>query len=516
MSQEYEPHNGFEKSAAFYLEAAETASLSGQARLAVHLFRAAFEIELTTKPVVSGRVIVGLRKAWDIACEQGDRSTAESLFSDLAPYNSQEQNEQATLRLQTLALDQLGSMGITEDELESMASFISHEMQNPENVQLRDVLKSTLEQLGLQASEDKENQAIQKLPPIELIASPAKGASSQTGIVKSRVDLGKIGRELRERHQHETENAHQEQFNYEVLAGFESTLAYMRSFGFLSAADGGYRDFIAQSAAMHGVSTLSLDETFLFFGPSREDTTLFALATAGEIGFPLLRVSVDLDGQGSGTIKLAGPFRRGFFGGPPDLMEMATPLVVLIENIDYLQQMFMSEQEAIRRHGAGQKGMVGGPQHSMQAEITAYLRALSSKPGIFIMATAEHADSLHEPLSRVLGPMQKIEIAAPKRDERRDVLVSFATEHPSFAELDVDEIARFSDGLSRHELVAAVHASVEVAYRESLRTGKYHKVTLGEVLVQLSSFLDHGSPLYQQVEDEVVAEFYRELDEDLL
>jgi AAA+ superfamily predicted ATPase len=288
----------------------------------------------------------------------------------------------------------------------------------------------------------------------------------------------------------------------------------MRRFGFLSAGNDHYRSFVERSAAMHGVSLLSLDETFLFHGPSREDTTLFALATAGEIGLPVLHVSVDLDASGNGTIKLAGPFRRGFFGGPPDLLEMATPCTVLIENIDFLQQMFASEQQALRR-GGRQKGAMGVPPRSMQAEITGYLRALRNRSGMFIMATSQTATRLKEPLGSILGPVQEIEIALPCRDERHDVLVSFAAEHPSFAELDVDEVARLSEGLTRHDLVAAVHAAVEAAYRESLRTGKYNKVHLGDVLVQLASFIDHDSSLYQQVEDRAVAQFYRDLEEDM-
>lgn len=515
MSQEYEPHNGFEKSATFLLEAAESALASGEPRLAVHLYRAAYERAAAKQPVVSGHIIAGLRKAWDIACEQGDRSTAESLFADLSAYNSPEQNEHDTMRLQALALDQLGVLGITEEDLEGMAHFISQEVENPDNLQLREMLKSTLEQLGLIADGQEATQAIQKRPSLELIPSSEQINPTQDAQPKELLDLGKIGRELRERYQRDKENEQQGRIDYEMLAGFDSELAIMRSYGFLSAADSDYREFIAQSAAMHGVSLLALDEAFLFHGPSREDTGLFALATAGEIGFPLLRFSVDLDDQGNGTIKLTGPFRRGFIGGPPEMMELATPCILLIENIDFLEQMFASEREAFRYQAGEHKGSRGVPMRSMQAEVTGYLRALSSKSDIFVIATSEHAGVLPESLGTILGPLQAIEIASPREDERRDVLVSFAAEHPSFAELDINEIARFSEGLSRHELVAAVHAAVELAYRESLKTGKYHKVSIGEVLIQIALFIDRETPLYQQVEDEAVAEFCRELDVDI-
>jgi AAA+ superfamily predicted ATPase len=289
----------------------------------------------------------------------------------------------------------------------------------------------------------------------------------------------------------------------------------MRGFGFLSGGDERHRVFIERSAAMHGVPQLALDGTFLFVGPSREDVSLFAHATAGEIGFPVLHVAVDLDSQGNGIIKLVGPFKRGFFGNPPDFMDMVTPCTVLIENIDLLQEMFDNERQALKRGAGAFRSMMGMPARSMQAEITGYLRALRQKPGIVVMATSQRSDALREPLLGLLGLTHEIEVAAPGTDERRAVLVGFAGEHPSFAELDINTVARLSEGLSRNELVSAAHAAVEAAYRGSLRKGRYNHVALGDVLVQLALFLDHDSPLYRQVEDEAVIQLARDLEEDM-
>jgi hypothetical protein len=525
MSQEREPHNGFEKSATFYLEAAQTALLSDQPRLAIHLFRAAFEAASGFGPLVPSRVVDGLRRAWDLAFEMGDRSTAESIFGDLASHNSPEQNEQATLRLQTLALGQLEDMGITEDDLENIAGVISREMlgagadAGTDGEKLFDSLRSALEQLGVSLDEDEDEgkdegeraEAIQKRSP-----SQANLASSSLAKVSSaKGGLAHIGHQLREFGERNREEERQRHLNYQALAGYDHVLKRMRSFGFLSASDDVYRTFIERSAAMHGVSRLALDGGFLFFGPAREDVSLFAHATAGEIGFPVLHVSTDLDGQGNGTIKLAGPFRRGLFGSPPDLMDMVTPCTVLIENIDFLQEMFDNEQQAIKRSGGRVRGMMGPSGRSMQAEITGYLRALRRKPGIVIMATSQHEGGLREPLRSLLGTMHEIEVGAPWEDERRDVLITFAGEHPSFAELDVDRIARLSEGLSRNDLVSVAHAAVESAYRESLRTSRYNRVSMGDVLVQLAPFIDHESPLYQQVEDEAVAQLIWDLEKDM-
>jgi hypothetical protein len=513
MSQEREPHNGFEKSAVFYLEAAQIALVNGQSRLAIHLFRAAFEVESAFGALVSSRVIDGIRKAWDLAFEMGDRSLAESIFGDLAPHNSTEQNEKATMRLQALAFDQLENIGITESDLENIADLISHEILDSDSNKLFVSLRSVLEQIGVSFDEDEESQAIQKLSPGEDLAPSVKESSASDMSIQN--GLARIGRELRGLGERNKEEEHQRRLDYQALSGYDRALQRMRNFGFLAAGDEGYRSFVERSAAMHGVSQLSLDGTFLFCGPAREDVSLFAHATAGEIGFPVLHVSVDLDGQGNGTIKLAGPFRRGFFGGPPDLMDMVTPCTVLIENIDYLQEMFDNEQQAIKRSGGRIRGMAGQPIRSMQTEITGYLRALRRKPGVIITATAQQGCILREPLRGLLGPIHEIEVGAPAAEERRDVLISFASEHPSFSELDIDRVAHLSEGLSRSDLVSASHAAVESAYRESLRTNRYNRVTLGDVLVQIASFISHDSPLYQQVEDEAVAQLACDLEKDM-
>ena len=630
MSKERESHNGFEKSAAFFLEAANAALLNGQPRLAIHLFRAAFEVESAFGNIISSPVIEGLRKAWDLACELGDRSTAESVFSDLSTYNSMEQNEKAGLCLQSLAMSQLEDMGITEGDLENIAGAISQELAGFDHEDLFDSLKSMLEQLGITSlNEEADNtQAVQRLPlflpditkfaegefeslrdhgsdpdfaqdltsgpssdsipgsnpgnepdpvadsnpvtasepaadsnPVtvpdsipESNPSPANSSTqdpshaasdsttysavnpapgpvidSASGLVSipipdrafeqlspMQTGLARIGKELRKFQDRKSEPEPARRLNYEALNGYQRALAQMREFGFFSQTDEHRRSFVERAAAMHGLPKLSLDGTFLFIGSSREDVSLFAHATAGEIGLPVVQVSVDLDSQGNGVIKLSGPFKRGFFGGPPDIMDMATPCVVLIENIDYLQEMFNNEQAAIQRNGGRFKGMMPGMGRSMQAEIGGYLQALRQRPGIITMATAMDNMTLRNPLRSLLDPINVVEISPPSQEERHDVLCAFASEHPSFTELDVDRLVYFSEGISRNELVIASHTAVEQAYRESLRSGIYNRVTLEDVLVQLSSYVDHSSPLYQQIEDEVVSQFSHGLEDDML
>ena len=471
-------HNEFLKSAGFFLDAAEDAVESGQTRLAIHLFCAAFEISEKEGLVPAPRVLEGMRKAWSLACEQGDRSTAETIFGELVPYNTPEQTEKGMLQLQELAVNQLEEMGLTKADLEGMANAVSHEMMHYGGEEMMDTLRDVLDRMS---SKPKSDLSIQK--------------ASHKGIANNKNDMSE---------------EKEPKLSYSTLAGYDSALARMQEFGFLAAGDSIYRQFVEQAAAMHGLTGLALMEHFVFYGPAREDVSLFAHATAGEIGWPVLSMQIDLDQEGNGSIKLSGPFKRNLFG-PPDLTEITTPCILLIENIDYLQDMFSNEQKAISQ---GAKPNSGQHQHgrSMQTEVMGYLRALLFKSGVFLIATAERSEALREPLLSLIGVHQEIGIDRPSFDERKEILVWFAEEHPSFTDLDFDRLSNLSASISRHDLVMAARAAVESAYRESLKSGWFHSVSLGEVLAQLAPVVDHDSPVYQELEDAAVAQFQLELE----
>ncbi|MDR3315033.1 MAG: hypothetical protein LBS98_00900 [Coriobacteriales bacterium] len=522
MSQRDEHQSGFERSAAFYLDAAYDAFALGQSRLAVHLFCAAFEVELRQGSVISTDIVEGLRKAWELACETGDRATAETLFHDLLPYNSEEQTEQGMLRLHGLAVEQLEGLGLTAHDLEGVAKAIANEIDSMEGDRLAESLKDALERLGAIAPESNDasaqgaTQAIQKLPRFDLVG-PLEGLGSgehmlpngQAGAVLAGAGTWLERRKKRE----EQERTQERNLNYQNLAGFDRTLALMKGYGFDSQESSSFRAFVEQTAALHGVYSLALMENFLFCGPSRDDNALFAHATASEIGWPVLHIQVELEADGNGSIKLSGPFKRGFFGGPPDLMELVTPCTVIIENLDQLQEMFTQEMKA-----SFQPEVRGRQQHgrSMQAEISGYLRALMKKEGVFLIATAQKADTIKEPLTSILGALQRIGIELPDEAERRDVWMTFAAEHTSCAELDVDVLAKLSEGMTRREIVVVGITAVETAYRVSLKKRHYQKVSLGTMLSQLALHLEKDSAVYRQLEDTAVAQLLEEIEQESL
>jgi uncharacterized protein YjiS (DUF1127 family) len=509
-----EQYPGSYREVSSLLDAADSAFKDGQGRLAIHLYCAAFEMEQQGSVMLSGRVLDGLRRAWDLACDLGDRPAAEELFGLLAPHNTLEQTEQGILRLQGLASRQLEDMGISTDDLKDAARAFSQESLNDAASPLLDSIRSALEHLRFgDIGEAEATGAVQHLGSVEIAASVLPDGQGLVSLEPSgaapSATSGATGASSAPTQQRQPAREHR--LDYGVLAGYHDAIGYMRRFGFIPADLKQAREFVERASRLHGVFGLSLSEPFLFHGPSRGDVGFFAHATAGEIGWPVLHIDVEMEADGSGMIKLAGPFKRGFLGGPPDIMELETPCIVLLENVDHLQQMFGSEDRPAHlaeSHGRMPHG------RSLRGEITGYLRALLRKPGVFLIATAAAADSLREPLRSVIGAVHTIAIEAPTVSERHEVWERFASDHPSLMRLDLAELAHLSEGVSRHDIVMAGHGAVEKAYRESLRSGELAEVDVSDLLFRLASLVDHESEAYRQLEDAAVAELSRLLEQD--
>lgn len=478
MNENKGSHNDYQKSAGFFLDAAADALNSGHKGLAVHLYRAAFEVSHEHDLTPARPVIEGLRKAWALACERNDRCTAEAIFGDLTPYNSPEEMEKGVVQLQELAVSQLEEMGLSKENLEGMAQAVTEGMISSGGSDLMDTLKSTIERMEeTSGSSVIANKTIEETHP----SQAAKTESNNDMLV-----------------------------TYADIAGYEGALHSMRAYGFESAGDVAYRAFVHQASRMHGIEGLSLMDSFLFYGPSPEDVSLFARATAGEIGWPMITMHADLDEQGNGSIKLGGPFKKSLFG-PPDLTEVPMPCVLLIENIDSLQDMFSQENKASLQVASKQQNPRG---RSIQGEVMAYLKTLLDKQGVFVIATAKRPDCLKDALLSLIGPVQEIAVELPTECERREVWTRFAVDHPSFVEFDFDDLSRLSEGVSRRDLVVAGRAAVESAYRASLRSGVHQKVFRSDVLAELAPFVQHDGPAYQRLEDAAVEQMRKELEDD--
>ncbi len=496
----------YESSVEFFLDAANDALRKGHSGLATHLFCAAFEISQEKDYAPSEQVIEGLRTAWHLACEQGDRSMAETIFTNLVPYSSPEQTQDSMEKLQNLAIDQLEDMGLSRDDVENLADVIGQE--------LIDNMGS--EMLGGATLEDVMDQ-VRGLLLNSLPADGAQMASFATSIeerpmrsmneddddVASTEVLNNSNDGIARRKQPEQNPS----FDFSSLYGYSEALQEMRVYGFEGAGDDAYKEFVQEASRLHGIRGLMLHEPFLFYGPARQDVLLFAQATAGEIGRPVVSMHVEMDDSGTGSIKLSGPFKRSLFGNP-DPTEFPSPCTFMIENVDMLEYIFEHE-ETEQLYIPPQQGVPQGA--SMRAEVTSYIHALMSRPGVFLIMTGSTAD-VSPVIRRAIGGYQAIEIDNPVLQERVDVWQRFAADHPSFQNLNFEELAVMSEGASRRDIFNVGRAAVKTAYRESLRNHAFRNVKMNDVLVALGSYIDHSSLIYHRLEDRAVNEFLSEID----
>ena len=111
-----------------YLSRAIAAREAGDARLALHLFLAAFEQSAEASEVPSEDAIGGLKQAWSMACSTKERALAEYIFERLEPYLTNDEAEACAAQLQGLAFDRLAEFGISRDDLEELSEAFSGDM----------------------------------------------------------------------------------------------------------------------------------------------------------------------------------------------------------------------------------------------------------------------------------------------------------------------------------------------------------------------------------------------------
>ena len=510
---------------AYLLDSAAMAEQGGNLRLAIHLYCAAFEASQDNENGVDERTLSGLRQAWLLACEQGDRSTAETIFNDLAPYNSDEQTRAALEELQEMATMQLG---IKKEDMEDMATTLTNEMRSA-GIDV-DALVKRFE--NMQNNLPETNALNASVLPSD--NSRQDNAALAGGLEAKKNPINPQSERI-------VEGVHTG-LRYANLAGFERTKEKMRAYGIVDSGDVEMHSFLQQAESFHGISGPVLTRNFHFVGASREDLGIFAQATANEIGWPVVTMVVDSNEFGDGTIRVAAPVKRSFLG-PPRFMDLPNPCTLVIQNIDILQELFLREEQAINK-GQGPFGQRNNDEHikplgfdkspgmppgvnahaytrSLQHEVIGYLSALMARGEVFIITTsapetAEYPFLLSEQLESLMGESVEIVVDMPDVDERKRVLSFFSENHPSFHDLDLTNLACLSDGMSRYQIIASSELAVEEAYSESLKNQRHQMVSVEDMLNQYTHYLDQDSATYQLVEDYLVALFSAGLESEMM
>lgn len=606
-----------------YLNKASAACDAGDARLGMHLYLAAFEEASVASDIVSEDALLGLKKAWAIACKFKERSLAEHIFEKMEPYLSQAELTACVAQLQTLALDRLEEFGVSREDLEGMAQAITQEImgagegltlsgdvipkivrvehfkmdgpvslpagitpgasldaesvlpdgfidasgvidassfefpsieefsseiaaqeiaelqpadghaggiaaeslaadqasvseQMPSDAQvIADAQASPDTPLPVDGQTGVDAQAAQTprsgaLPPAKpsaprpaatlasssakpVVPAEASAESPAEFFAKAVQDMGvKLVDEERP-------------LNYDNLAGFDSTIAAMRDLGIGLHDDPEFASLVGLLNSRHGLSSQPPLDSFLFRAVAREDAGRFAAATVGEFGKPALRMHMEEGLQGQlmlcVTAQTNEPLRSG------NLRKIfADGGTLVLENIDLwmppqLEEGDGSAAQFIQALSRGAREAIG------------LIRAAVDNPDVLVLATASMDCQIDGFFLDMLEPICLIDINNPTPEERVDIWMDIAREHPSMRGVNRADLVRLSANLPRFDIYMAAREAIEEAYKLGLVTRRYQPVTRDNLFDKLAAYQPLDSDEYHSLEDEVVRDFRRGFDD---
>lgn len=293
--------------------------------------------------------------------------------------------------------------------------------------------------------------------------------------------------------------------NYDNLAGFDSTIAAMRDLGIGLHDDPEFMSLVGLLNSRHGLSSQPPLDSFLFRAPAREDANRFVAATVGELGKPALRMHMEEGLQGQlmlcVTAQTNEPLRSN------NLRKIfADGGALVLENLDLwmppqLEEGENSAAQFIQALSRGAREAVG------------LIRAAVDNPDVIVLATASTNCQIDGFFLDMLEPICIIDINNPTPEERVDIWMDIAREHPSIRGVNRADLVRLSANLPRFDIYMAAREAIEEAYKFGLVTRHYQPVTRDNLFDKLAAYQPLDSDEYHNLEEEVIRDFRRGFDD---
>ena len=366
------------------LSRAVAACEAGDARLGLHLYLAAFEQAAEQSDAPSEDAIMGLKQAWRVACSTKERALAEYIFERLEPYLSDDEVQAWVEQLQVLAMERLEGIGLSGDDLMEMTEALSGDF---------------MEMVGpmMAAAVHGEDAAMAQA---EALAAPS-GAAPAGEEASQPVDI----------------------FSYDSISGYGAAVARMRSLGVGLAGTPEFDDFVAMLNSRHGLDAMPVVDSLLFCSPAREDASRFMLATVGELGLPAIRMRMEetfqgvpmlcVSAQATDAEKLAS-LRHGFAG----------PGILVLEDLDLWGAPVIDAADDMA--GFFMAAMSRGAREAVNL-----IRQAVENPDVYVLASASSLEAIDPFFAELLFPLTCVDIDYPTAEERADIWMDIARDHPS-------------------------------------------------------------------------------------
>ena len=294
--------------------------------------------------------------------------------------------------------------------------------------------------------------------------------------------------------------------NFHTLAGYDEAVSLMRDFGVGMQRDQGFRNFITMMNARHGLDRMPALDTLLFRAPVIEDAMRFVDAVIGEIGLPVLRMSMEEGVQGMPVLCVTAQ------GNSRPRMNQAHnrfegPAILVIEDLDtWTIPQVPEATEGIA--GFVMANISRGARDAMDM-----IRASVENPDVYVLATATVHGEVEPFFYELLEPITIIDIGMPNSQERDAIWREIMNDHPSTRALDRAELVEYSAGLARYDIYLAARSALEEAYKTGLVERMYLPVSRQNMLDKLAACQPLDSDEYRAIEDAAIRAFRDELDD---
>ena len=258
--------NEVDRETAEYLRMARNAVENGQFRLAVCLYLTAFEQDsANNQSNPTPAAIACLRKAWTHACDLKDRAMAEHIFERLSPHLPAETVSEYSRKLQKLSLEKLEDFGLSHDDVEGMADFLTGITEGMPAGTAKIAVKSVDDDGPRLAT--VENELVSPSAPygLRIDANKGKPKPAPAPIKQSAPSVSEEAKA--------PDAPAAQQICFRDLAGYDGAIQKMKALGFGAESDARYAAFLNMLSRRHGVEPRLTSMPMVFRSQAREDAT---------------------------------------------------------------------------------------------------------------------------------------------------------------------------------------------------------------------------------------------------
>ena len=289
-------------------------------------------------------------------------------------------------------------------------------------------------------------------------------------------------------------------FSYDSISGYGAAVARHALFGRGPGRHPPeFDDFVAMLNSRHGLDAMPVVDSLLFCSPAREDASRFMLATVGELGLPAIRMRMEetfqgvpmlcVSAQATDAEKLAS-LRHGFAG----------PGILVLEDLDLWGAPVIDAADDMA--GFFMAAMSRGAREAVNL-----IRQAVENPDVYVLASASSLEAIDPFFAELLFPLTCVDIDYPTAEERADIWMDIARDHPSIRSVSRDELVRLSANLPRYDIYMAAREAIEEAYKQGLVERRYIPVSRENLFDKLAAYQPLDSAEYAELERLVVSDF---------